>query len=172
MLNITNIENALYYWVSTVSGLATIIAHPNAPRPTTAYVTIHIPQSTPIGVAESNSVVLPDNSIDVDYSNLEELFVSINVYKGSAQTVATTLKDSLARVTVTDQLFSEGLGYLRSSSVREIPDVVNKKYENRSQFDCFFSIRSLDSENIETIQKVEITNNINDDGEAVVIEKA
>jgi len=171
MLNITNIEDALRVWVVGITGIEAIFAHPNAPRPIVPYVLINIIQNTPIGIQESELTLLVDDSVDIDYSNIEELFVSINVfYAGSYQT-ATKLKDSLARVAVTDQLFAAGLGYKNVTAVNDIPEEINKQWEERAQFDCFFFTRSLDEENIETIQKIKITNNINDDGDTVVIEK-
>jgi len=170
MLNITNIEDALRVWIVGVTGIEAIFAHPNAPRPTVPYVLIHIVQNVPIGIQEAE-LTLNGTSVDIDYSNVEELFVSINVfYAGSYQT-ATKLKDSLGRVTVTDQLFAAGLGYKNATAVNDIPEEINKKWEERSQFDCFFFTRSLDEENIETIQKIEVTNNINDDGDTMIIEK-
>ena len=171
MINITNIENALRVWAVGVTGIEAIFAHPNAPRPIVSYVLIHIVQNVPIGIQESELTLLGNKTVDVDYSNVEELFVSINTYYAGAYQTATKLKDSLGRVTVTDQLFAAGLGYNRATVVKDIPEEVNKKWEERAQFDCFFFTRSLDEENIETIQKIEITNNINDGGYTTIIEK-
>lgn len=169
MLNIVNIENAIRVWAFGISGIQTIFAHPNAPRPITPYVLINIIQNTPIGIQESELTLLQDDSVDIDYSNVEELFVSINTYYAGAYQTATKLKDSLGRITVTDQLFAAGLGYNRATTVNDIPEEINKQWEQRAQFDCFFFTRSLDEENIETIQKVEITNEL--DGSTIIIEK-
>lgn len=169
MLNIVNIENVIRVWAYGVSGIETIFAHPNAPRPITPYVLINIIQNTPIGIQEHQDTLLQDDSIDIDYSNVEELFVSINTYYAGAYQTATKLKDSLGRVTVTDQLFAAGLGYKNATTVNDIPEEINKQWEQRAQFDCFFFIRSLDEENIETIQKIEITNEL--DNTTITIEK-
>ncbi|RLB85533.1 MAG: hypothetical protein DRH26_18195, partial [Deltaproteobacteria bacterium] len=115
--------------------------------------------------------LLGDYSVDIDYSNVEELLVSINTFYTGAYQTATKLKDSLARVTVTDQLFSAGLGFKMATDVNNIPAEIKKRFEERGQFDCFFFTRSSDSENIETIQEIEITNNINADGDTVIITK-
>lgn len=160
MLNITTIEDALYTWAFGVTAVQTIFAHPNAPRPTGQYILINILESTKIGWEEKTEVLLIDDSIDIDYSNVENLFVSINVYRGDALQLSTKLKDSLARVTVRDQLFASGLGFNRVGSVNEIPEVIDKKWEERAQFDCFFFTRSLDEENIETIKQIELTNEL------------
>lgn len=169
MLNINNIENALRVWVIGVIEIETIFAHPNAPRPKTSYALINLLQNTPAGIRESELTLLGDDSIDIDYSNVELLMVSINVYYAGAYQLATKLKDSLGRITVTDQLFAAGLGYNRAGDVRDIPERINKHWEERSQFDCFFFTRSLDEENIETIQKIEITNEL--DGSTITIIK-
>lgn len=169
MLNIDTIEDALRVWVVGVTGLEAIFAHPNAPRPTSSYVLINVFQNTTAGVRESESELQVDDSIDVDYSNVELLSVSINVYYADAYKLATKLKDSLGRVTVTDQLFAAGLGYSKAGDVQDIPERINKQWEERAQFDCFFFTRSLDEENIETIRKIKITNEM--DGSTTTIEK-
>lgn len=164
MINITNIENTLVSWLElAVLGLKVIIANQNKPRPVdpTLYATIHIMQSDPQGVAETDMTFVPDDfSVDVDYSNVEELMVSINTFRAGSYQLATQLKDSLAKVTVHDLLTDGGLGYLRTGGVRDLTIEVNKKLEERGQFDCFFSTRSLESENIETIRKIEVTDEL------------
>ena len=181
MLNITSIEDALYNWINEVvddSRWAIIFAHQNKPLPNKPLILINILEIIPRGIAEPEYTLQPDDSTDIDWSNLEELFISINVFKDMTTdpaitnlTMTTKLKDSLNRVTITDALYASGLGYNRASEIRDIPEEINKEWESRSQFDCYFFVRSLDNENIATIQKIEITNNINDDGDTVIIEK-
>lgn len=168
MLDITAIEDALYAWINIIdSSIETIFAHPNAPRPKTQYALINILESNALGREEHKDTLLVDNSIDVDYSNIEELFVTINTYYDGAYQLATKLKNSLGRITIQEQLFAAGLGYNTTSEVRDIPEEIDKKFEQRAQFDCFFFVRSLDEENIETIRKVEITNEL--DGTTTVV---
>jgi hypothetical protein len=167
MLDITTIENALYDWVSEVTGVTTIFAHPNAPRPQESYVLINLFQVTPMMVAEHKNTLLGDYSTDVDYSTLEELSVSINTYYAGSFQLATKLKDSLSRVTIRETLFDAGVGYGRATSIQEIPEEINKRWEERAQFDCFFYTRSLDEENIETIQHIQVKNEL--DGDIVTI---
>ena len=170
MLDITAIEDAIYAWVSGASGIETIIAFPNAPRPKTQYALINIVTNTPVGVADRGYTLQGDDSIDVEYSNVEDVLVSINVYYDGAYAMATKIKDSLARVKITDALFEAGLGYSRATTVNHIPEEIDKEFEQRAQFDCYFFTRSLDAEeNIATIQKIQITNEL--DGETVTIEK-
>lgn len=171
MINIESIEDTLYTWVFGITGGRVIFTPPNAPRPALPYVIIDVSQTVQIGLKESRATLLENKSIDVEYSTVDDIFLSINTYGAGAFTLATKLKDSLGRVTVTDQLFAGGLGFHKASVVNKIPEEINKQFEERAQFDCFFFIRSLDEENIETIQKIEITNNINDNGYTTTIEK-
>ncbi len=169
MIDITAIEDALYTWVSGVLEIPVIFAYPNTPRPETPYVLINIPNVTQVGWSEADPTLLPDYSIDNDISSLNELLVSINTYYDNAYSNATVLKGSLERITVHEQLYIGGLGYSRTTAINKIPEEINKQWEERAQFDCYFLTRSLDTENLATIQKIEITNQI--DGYTTIIEK-
>jgi hypothetical protein len=161
-LSIIDIENALYAWVAGASGIVTIFSNQGKPRPVDPYALINIVQNTPVGIAEHRSELLIDDSIDRTYSNVEEVMVSINTYFANAYQNATLIKDSLARVTVTDQLYNAGLGYISATTVQDVPEIIDLTYEERAQFDCTFYVRSTDNENIETIQQIELTNLIDD----------
>lgn len=165
MIDIENVENILYEWVNIVLNdptIKTIFAHPNAPRPETTYVLINLVSMTPVGIEEVNSDLLLDNSIDINHSNVEELFISINTYYSGALQLASKLKNSLGRITVKEKLYRGGLGYSRATAINDIPEEIDKQWEERAQFDCFFFTRSLDTENIETIQQIEVNNEIDD----------
>jgi hypothetical protein len=169
VLDITAIENALYQWVvTTITNLDTIFAHQNAPRPGERYALINIVQTTQIGTQESANDVLSDESIDVDYSSLEMIMVSINVYGSSAFQDATTLKNSLWRISTSETLFAAGLGFSDANTINDIPEEINKKWTQRAQFDCFFTARSLDEENIASVRNIEIQNLI-DGSDPVII---
>lgn len=184
MLNITTIENTIRVWVAAITEREVIFTHPTATlsqaggvgmaplRPSTPYVLIHLMTSTPQGVAEHIDEAGDNDTVDVNYSNLEELTISINVMRddavATAFTEATKLKDSLDRITVIGQLYTGGLGVIRAEVVKDITMEIDKPWEPRAHFDCSFYTRSLDEENIEQIKKIEITNNI--DGTTTIIE--
>ena len=169
MINITDIENTLYGWADSVSTHEIIFAYPNAPKPEPPYVLINVLSNVSQGGLNRDETLLTDDSIDVDYSELEQVLISINVFGAGSYEEATKLKNSLNRVTVYEELFSNGLGLKSAKQIRKIPDLIDKKFEERAQFDVEFFVRSLDEENIETIQKVEITNELSD--ETMIIEK-
>jgi len=164
MINISQIEDTLRTWVITVVDTMeeVIFAFPNAARPNLPYVSINIAQITQTGLDESiSSLNVVDDSVDIAHSTMNELFVSINVFSATALMHATQLRDSLSMVTVYEQLYAGGLGFRNAGTINKIPEEINKGFENRAQFDCFFYVRSLDSENIEVIKKIEITDKLN-----------
>ncbi len=163
MLNIVAIEEVLYDWAFAVTALPVIHAKPNAPRPPTAYTSLHILLNTPLGTVESTHTRGSAFTVDIDYSVVEELMVSINTFYAGAYQSATKLKDSLQKVLNFEQLYAGGLGYTRASAVQDLDAEINKKWEERAQFDVFFSTRSLEEENIEEIRKIQITNKLDDD---------
>jgi len=163
MIDKTSIENALYTWIQSVSSEETIFAKPNAPRPLDPYNLIHVMSITPQCEPETIGTLQVDESVENDYSTLYTMLVSVNVFYSDAYQRATTLRDSLARVTVLEDLYTAGIGYVKTSSVNEIDAEINKEWEERAQFDCQFNVRSLDEETIESIQKIELTNNLNGD---------
>ena len=161
MINFTAIENALYTWAYGVTSIQTIFAHQSGifNRPSGQYILLNIISAVPRGMEEiQSSVLLPDNTVDISYSNVYELLVSVNTYKANAFTLATILKDSLRRVTVHEPLYLAGIGYNRTSGIQDIPEELDKDWEQRAQFDVIFTVRSLDVENIETIKQIELTN--------------
>lgn len=163
MINTTAIENALYTWAYDVLGIVVIFAHSGIDRPTVPYVVINILQTDQVGQAETERTLEADNTVTMEYSEVIELFITVNIYYENAFYNANKLKNSLDRVTVYEDLYEEGLGFLRSGSVRDIDEVIDDKWEERAQFDCFFSYRSLDSENLTTIGEIEIENQLDND---------
>lgn len=179
MLNIEAIEDTLRVWVAGITAREVIFTHPTstltqaggvgmAPlRPSTPYVLIHLMTAVPQGVAEHIDEAGSNDTVDVDYSNLEEITFSINVMRddaiATAFTEASKLKDSLNRInTVVAQLYAGGLGVISSGAVQDVTMEIDKPWEPRAQFDCSFYTRSLDEENVEQIKKIELTNNLDD----------
>lgn len=163
MINETAIETAIKSWIEDVLGIVVIFAHPGIDRPTTPYVVVELLQVGNQGQVETKRTLELNQTVTMEYSKPLELFVTINVYYEQAFYNANKLKNSLDRLTVYEDLYVDGLGFLRADAVRDIPEVINSHWEQRAQFDCFFSYRSLDSENITTIGKMEVTNQLDND---------
>jgi len=167
MLNIVTIEDAIYTWVNGVTGIQTIFAYPNAPRPSTSYALINFFNILPVGNKEQKGELLGDNTANIDRSDVSDISISINVYYSGAYQIATQLADSLFRVTVLEDLYAQGLGFKNAGVIQKIPEQIDKQWEERAQFDCSFYARTLDTENLNTIAKVQLTNEI--DGTTTII---
>lgn len=162
MIDIDTLENSLRTWITGITTQDVIFAHQNGPRPPLPYVVVNIMQSISIGHPETDMVKLPDNSIDITRSGVVDIPVSVHAFGDGSFTLATKLRDSLHRITVQDQLYTDGLGLRKAGDAQDIPQPVNQKFEQRAHFDAFFYVRSNDIENIATIRKVEITNELDD----------
>jgi len=170
MIDPATIENALYDWIYGATGVETILADENAPRPTGSYVLFNIINSMPVGFAGKLLTRKPLDLVQFDYSTTYDLFVSINFYRTDALKNASILRDSLDKIGTIEDLTENGLFFISTSDIRHIPDVVKKKIEERYQFDVSFYIRSLTTEILEQIKKVEITNEL--DGSTKIIEES
>lgn len=159
-LGVASIETALYAWVFGELDILTIFSHQNAPRPTGQYALIQLSESTPIGHGGSRGERQLDDSVVIEYSLLYQLMVSINVFRGDSSTKISQLRDSLLKITVRDDLTDADLGFNNSSAMRNIPDAIDKLWEQREQMDFFFYTRSITSETINEIKKIELTNQL------------
>lgn len=168
-LDITAIQKSLHDWVSIELGLKTIFAHQDGPTPTVQYALINILQASEIGHCEADEGSRQvDLTIDMEYSGLYNIMVSINVFRDDALSKIIKLRDSVCKVSVKEDLWADGLAFINTSDVRDVPDVVDKSWEQRAQIDFFFHVRSLVTENIDEIKKIELTNKI--DGTTTTIQ--
>lgn len=154
-MNIIQIEDALYNWLNGLLGLEVIIAYPNAPRPTTSYALINIITDSEFGTEESDGELTPI------YASFNQVTISINTYYAASYQSAINIKKSLMKVEVSDQLWEAGLGYATSTQIQKIPELIDKRWEERAQFDIVFNIREETAiETVGQIEKVQLTNEI------------
>jgi hypothetical protein len=172
-LDLKCIEDAVIKWAEEYACRKAIIAHPNAPRPTVPYTLINIMTPTVIGDCEDKyeaiDPVAPETvrSIKAEYSHVYNLLVSINFYRDSAMAAAIKLRDSVCLITVKDQLWADGLAFVTTSEIRDVPEIIDQQWEERAQVDFFFHSRSIEEETINEIKQVELTNEI--DGSTTTI---
>jgi hypothetical protein len=167
MLNKTTIENTLIAWVNGVTGEPCIVADPSKPRPTTAYSMIDIPAFVPVGTSGIEETSLPSDLVQLDYSTNYDIQVSLNFYRTDAFLSASNVRDSLDLTTILETLETAGLFYISTSDIRHISDVIKKKFEERYQFDVSFYVRSLETETLEQIKKIEVTNELDETTEII-----
>jgi hypothetical protein len=166
-MTIIEIEDTIKAWINNETGVNTVFAYQDAPRPPTPYVLVNFISTIPVGERETKSTLLLDESIDNVYSTPNSTTISINCYRQDAFQTAVNIKESLSKVTIREQLWIDGLGFLTHTAINKIPTIVHKQWEERAQFDISFMVRFETTENIETIRNIEITNEI--DGEITTI---
>ena len=159
-MTITEIENVIYAWINGLLGMKVIFAYPNAGRPAASYVLINILTDIQNGTEETDRTLLIDESINNIYSSLNSITVSINTYYSGAFQKAIDIRKSIMTVSVEDQLWAAGLGYVSATNIQKIPEQIDKRWEERAQFDLVFNVRENTTENIASIKQIELTNEI------------
>lgn len=167
-MTVTEIEDAIYSWINGVLGIAAIFAYPNAPRPKTSYAYINVFQHINRSTRGYESEELIDESIDNTYSHMQEVIVSINTFYSGAYDLAMTIFNSVDRADVRETLWAAGLGIGPVTVPEKIPEIIDWKYEERARFDMSFFVRSEVTENMATIKKIQITNEL--DSTTTIIE--
>lgn len=170
-MNIVDIENALYDWVSVETGIETIFAYPSKDRPKTQYALINVLSTREVGEPSAFSVVNGDGTITITKETPSIVTASFNVYYSDSFNKAKELKKSLEKTSIFESLYSAGLGFLASTSVQKIPEQIDKKWEERGQFDVDFSFIDSTIEILEQIESIEVTNNISEPSITTIITK-
>lgn len=152
-MNNTQIEDSIYGWLHGLLGIDVIFAYPGQDRPKTPYALINFLTDLQDGTEESNGELIPV------YSSVNVVTFSINTYYDGAFQKAIDIKTSLMRAEVDEYLFNAGLGYTTSTQIQKIPELIDKRWEERAQFDINFSVRrETEIENIGEIKKIEVNN--------------
>lgn len=166
-INITSIHKALGDWLSNLTGETVIIANPSKGRPDGNYSSISILTYLPIGMNGEEKTSLPLDLVKFEYSQTYQILVSLNFFRNTSFLNASKARDSFDLISTIESLQSNGLFFISTSDIRQITDVVKKEMEDRYQFDALFYIRSTETEEIEEIKKIEVTNEI--DGTTTII---
>ena len=167
-MGIVNIENTIRDWVVGQAGanVEVIFTTSSAPRPKTSnYVTINMfsiqDTGEPFGTYDRNM----DDTIALILNAPREFTVSVNVYYPGAFQMAIDLQASFNFPNVIEALQTGGLGYLNSTTVQKIPEVLYGKWEERAQFDITFltgliNLQTVTTPDIPAIDKIKITNEL------------
>jgi hypothetical protein len=142
-LNFNTVRQNLYIWARAVipSGVPIIFYEPNAPRPTTAYVSLYL-----------NSI----NAVNQDYSDPEATGIGVTAMRGDRQftlqvqaygsdplTLLEDLRTSLQKQSVLDTLRANGIAFYQSLTINDITELVDSRYERRAQLDILFGIGQI-----------------------------
>ncbi len=168
-MNTQEIKTAIRKWIYSILAIDTVYASPNSPRPETEYVVFNIVSDQQIGKAEKQTDTGPAPDVTISYSTLNSILVSINTYYDNAYDNAKILKRSLEKTDINASLYEDGLGLQSVTDINRIPEEVDSQWEERAQFDVNFLYRDIDTEEMQQIEHIEITNEIN--GEEITIDK-
>lgn len=154
-----NLDTVIYNWIKETLDIEVIFAYQNVGRPPLPYCTIYLSNVSQIGHSDlSLGALQDDESVDITQDIPLEQLVSINIFGNDSQSMALSLLHSIQTPKIISVFNSNHIGYLRHSDIRHIFDLVKESYEKRIQFDIYFYILLTNKQNIETIQKVELFN--------------
>ena len=165
---IGGLNQSIRHYVSLVTGLNVetniLKADQNAPTPKTPFATVKI---TPIGSVGLDAIVLTDED-DPDIDMLEDrtgvrmISASINFFQAGAMNYALTMQGSAYESANGDFLRARGLGFIRSSDVRDLVDIDLARWEERAQIEMFFYIIDENQNEVSSIQSQELDMTVDD----------
>ncbi len=127
------------------------------------FATVRVAMLAPEGWAEKKLTDLP---LDIEELTSERIRVRAVVnYYGSTSTVssmdeAVTFRTFLQGTTAIETLVAAGMGFVRTSEVRNLTALENSKYEERAQIDIDLYTLSERIETLLEIQKAQVTGQI------------
>jgi len=145
---------------------AVIPADPNAPAPSGAYCSVEPMQSVrTIGqiVVDANG---QNRDVDTEVRSQKVATVSINFYRGDAQSAANTLDRCNFRPDVSMALFRENIGWLGMGPVQNLNSLVSGNVESRAQTTVQISYQHVQQSTVNAIESVGLEVQ-NEDGETI-----
>ena len=129
--------------------------HPNAPRPSGEFATVHVSSLRKIGTVDRK---ISTNGQDLDFKTVKlyEAMVSCNFYRGDSNGYSGIVAGSLYDNHVTERWNAAGAALTKISEIRDLAEVFDASHEERSQFDAFvqFELTSV----VEPITGIDIVN--------------
>ena len=151
------LSNYFKEWIRTVTGLDNnhvVNLNTTAPRPQGQYVAINILNIRKIGENEVKYIGKPNNFVDVNRSGIFEVMLSMDVYRGEAFNILSSLINSTDEVWATEFFSAKSIGIINQSASRDLSREVNNSWEERLQCDFFFYVTDNRTETVETIEHI------------------
>lgn len=121
-----------------VPSLEVIRHYPNAPRPNVAYASVDITTARVVGFGDSGErqdEPRPDGDLTRKYDPLMDMTASLNFFRTNANAFAALFLGSLVTQQIVEFWNVNGVAYVSRSDARDLTQVVNTSYEERSQID-------------------------------------
>ena len=160
------LETAFRVALEEATGINWIRARqrPESPRPARPFGTYEVTTLDPLGTGDETYVLDEgDPVVSLVATGLRQGNLSCNVYGDSAKpesdpaTYCDRATAALAFDDVREALNEAGLGIHEVSAVRRLDLLENNQYEQRSQFDITFSVRSYVTKPVDFFETVEIS---------------
>jgi len=150
MKDLNVIENVIYGWEQIVlPSVPAIWMHPNAPRPLVPYVALHMKTINSKGV----DVFLLDTN---EVVGNRDFVLMIQAFGLGSMGFLESLKTSLEKPSIQLYLSQNDLVFVDRLSINDISEVVDSRWEERSQMDLLMRFAQVDSDDPGTIEHVDI----------------
>jgi hypothetical protein len=150
------LQNALFTWATanTPANTPVLWLYPNAPRPTTQYVTLLISSFVQIGRDWNNS---PTTTSGIgNFVGDREFTLQVQAYGDTPMQVLENLRTSLQKTSVLSALNAAGIVYVNWNPILDITDLVDSRYEQRCTMDLLFRLAQKYTDNLGFIANVEL----------------
>lgn len=158
--------DALRQWVADRTGLVTIWANPNSPRPARPYCTVQVINVARLGNAHRTG---PDATGMSTVTADREATVSVQVFADASNNdpraaldIASDLRDSLDLVTVRQPLADAGWAVRGFELLTDAPQLRETQWEPRAMFDVRFGTSQQMLDDLGLIESIEVTGRVRD----------
>lgn len=128
-----------------------------APRPAGNYADVDFISSNRVGWEQrtfENNLGNPDLTETIE--GMREIMMAISFYRDNSVDNARKVQIGMIRESTQELFRAAGLGYVRSSEVREISEPFQHGWEERSQFDIVLSAVGTDADIVTSIETLDI----------------
>ena len=166
-MNLDNAQSAIYTWLQRESGLPAdkvIWAEQSEHRPTLPYASVKF-LNTSIRVGSIDHI--KSDGDEFTTQGLRECVLSINIFGLGANDLMAKVRDSLDRPDVMDEFNTVGLSTIGEDGPRDLTELMETKYQERSQMDVSMYYAQERTTSIVPIEEVVFENEILDEETAI-----
>ena len=179
MTDWSTIYNALHGWVQNSSGIDSVWANQNAPRQQYPFAVLNVLSVEPQGQDSTYTELNVGGSLDVCVVGRRELTLNVQTHSlcqkpdENARFYLERVNMSLRMPSVQQALRAANIGLVRAGALvqldREIEGVWESRWSQDFTFHAIVSYEPEAGESIEVIEKVEVTDEIPDPDEELLI---
>jgi len=171
MLNYSAIKTAIYSWItSQASGWTVIRAEQTGPRPTSPYITYRLSNTSSVH-DDWRSAPKPGTPIIETIVGNREMIVEVRAFRDGAMAIIEKLRTSVEKQTVHDSLLSNGIVFVNHMSPNQnLTSLYDSEFTEVFGSDIRFRTSSVDTDESNYIETVEITEKYRDDTGTIVVQ--